>query len=81
MKKLKELLRQIYAKKIMDELVALNREIEIIIKEIDAISEDYIKFKKKVITGKPAEIDREILFQYAYYLTLNPSERKRVLGK
>jgi len=81
MRRLKELLRRVYARRIMDELIALNREIEITLKEIESVSENYMKFRKKVITGKPSEIDRELLFRYACYLTMNPSERKKVLGK
>ncbi len=79
-KYLRELLRCLYARKLMKHLLTLDREIEIVIREVESVSESYIYFRKKVIRRKPSEIDRGLLFDYACYLTLDKKEREKVFG-
>lgn len=79
-KHLRELLRCLYAKKLMMHLLELDREIEIVIREVESVSDRYIRLRKKIIRKKPSEIDEKTLFDYACYLTLDKEEREKVLG-
>ena len=79
-KHLRELLRCLYARKLMMQLMKLDREIEIVVREVESVSDRYIRLKKRVIRKRPSEMDERTLFDYACYLTIDKEEREKVLG-
>ncbi len=79
-KHLRELLRCLYAKKLMMHLMEIDREVEIVIREVESVSDKYIRFRKRIIRKKPSEVDEKTLFDYACYLTVDKEEREKVLG-
>ncbi|GEM_PF-3128917 len=79
-KHLRELLRCLYARKLMMQLMELDREIEIVVREVESVSDRYIRLKKRVIRKRPSEMDERTLFDYACYLTIDKEEREKVLG-